>query len=123
MGATQKVSLTMDRHALRLAKTAANRTGTSLSSLVNSALERHLASVLEELERRRAAEQVITTFPAKYLPSTLEQRELLTLWSKARPPTPAAIEALQHPVRLHPVRLKSSGHVRGGGRAKKRRPK
>jgi hypothetical protein len=95
MGATQKVSLTMGRHALRLAKTAADRTGMSLSSLVNTALELHLASLVEELERRRAAEEVIATFPPEHLPTAQVQRELLALWSNAKPgPTEAEIEAL-----------------------------
>ena len=81
MGATEKVSLTMDRHSLHLAKTAAERTGMSLSSLVNAALGRHLAEVLAELQRRRAAEEVIASFPAKLLPSASEQAQLHALWS------------------------------------------
>jgi hypothetical protein len=86
MASTAKVSLTMERHALGLARTAAERTGVSLSSLVSTALERHLAEVIAELERRRAAEEVIATFPPSHLPSVQEQRELLALWSKAAPP-------------------------------------
>jgi hypothetical protein len=119
MGATQKVSLTMDRHALHLAKTAAERTGISLSSLVNAALERHLTKLLEELERRRAAEEVIATFPLEHLPTAQEQRELLALWSKARPaPTEAEIEAVSRwPAPKKPKRARSSS------RSKPRRPK
>jgi hypothetical protein len=83
MASTAKVSLTMERHTLGLAKTAAERTGVSLSSLVSTALERHLADVIEQLERRRAAEEVIATFPPDHLPSAQEQRELLEFWSKA----------------------------------------
>lgn len=83
---TAKVSLTVERHALGLAKTAAERTGVSLSSLVSIALERHLADVIAELERRRAAEEVMATFPSDQLPSAQEQRELLELWGRAPPP-------------------------------------
>lgn len=95
MGATQKVSLTVDRHALRLAKIATDRTGVSLSSIVNTALERHLTVLLQELERRRAAEEVISTFPVKHLPSAAEQRELLAHWTKARPATPAEVDGVR----------------------------
>ncbi len=119
MGATQKVSLTMDRHALHLAKTAADRTGISLSSLVNAALERHLTSLLEELERRRAAEEVIATFPAEYLPSVQEQRELLALWSKARPATKAEIEAVSR----RRSASKRPRRIRPSSRSKTRRTK
>ncbi len=94
MVATAKVSLSMDRHALALAKTAADRTGISLSSLVNAALERHLGEVLAELQRRKAAQEVIATFPVADLPSTKEQQRLLTLWGQsASIPTEAEIEA------------------------------
>jgi hypothetical protein len=94
MVATTKVSLSMDRHALALAKTAADRTGMSLSSLVNAALERHLGEVLAELQRRRAAEEVIATFPVAHLPSTKQQQQLLTLWSRGgNVPTDAEVEA------------------------------
>jgi hypothetical protein len=94
MVATAKVSLSMSRHALALAKTAADRSGISLSSLVSAALERHLAEVLAELQRRQAAEEVIATFPAADLPSTEEQRRLLTHWTRSGiVPTDAEIEA------------------------------
>jgi hypothetical protein len=119
MGATQKVSLTMERHALHLAKTAADRTGMSLSSLVNAAVERHLKSVLEELERRRAAEELIATFPPEHLPSVHEQRELLALWTKPRPATETEIEA----VARWSAPRKASLRPRRGSRSKKRRPK
>jgi hypothetical protein len=93
MVATAKVSLSMDRHALALAKTAADRTGMSLSSLVNAALERHLSEVLAELQRRRAAEEVIATFPVARLPSAKDQQQLLMLWSRGGTvPTEAEIE-------------------------------
>ena len=82
MASTAKVSLTVERHALGLAKTAAERTGVSLSSLVSIALERHLADVIAELERRRAAEEVMATFPSDQLPLAQEQRELLELWGR-----------------------------------------
>lgn len=94
MVATAKVSLSMDRHALALAKTAADRTGMSLSSLVNAALQRHLGEVLAELQRRRAAEEVIATFRVADLPSTGQQQQLLTQWSLGGAvPTEAEIEA------------------------------
>src|SRR3974390_2633389 len=94
MVATAKVSLSMDRHALALAKTAADRTGISLSSLVNAALQRHLGEVLAELQRRKAAEQVIATFPIADLPSAEQQERLLVQWSHGGPtPTEAEIEA------------------------------
>lgn len=109
MASTAKVSLTMDRHALGLAKTAAERTGVSLSSLVNTALERHLAQVIEQLERRRAAEQLIATFPPELLPSAEEQRALLALWSQSSaPPAQAQVEAVLGGTR-HAVRSWSGG--------------
>jgi hypothetical protein len=84
----------MERHALHLARTAAERTGVSLSSLVNAALERHLEEVLAALERRRAAEEVIATFPQEYLPTIKEQQSLLALWNRGgNVPTDAEIDA------------------------------
>jgi hypothetical protein len=83
----------MDCHALALAKTAADRTGISLSSLVSAALQRHLGEVLAELQRRRAAEEVIATFPIARLPSA-KQQQLLAHWSGGvTAPTEAEIEA------------------------------
>jgi len=94
MSAMTKVSLTMDHHALRLAKTAAERTGVSHSSLVNAALERHLSEVLAELQRRRAAEEIIATFPVAHLPSPRERDALLALWNKSGPaPSDEEVEA------------------------------
>jgi hypothetical protein len=94
MVATAKVSLSMDCHALALAKTAADRTGISLSSLVSAALQRHLGEVLAELQRRRAAEEVIATFPIARLPSAKQQQQLLAHWSGGvTAPTEAEIEA------------------------------
>ncbi|HWL87849.1 MAG TPA: hypothetical protein VNO21_18725 [Polyangiaceae bacterium] len=95
MATTAKVSLTMDLHTLHLAKTAAERTGVSLSSLVSAALERHMTSVVEELEQRGAPEQVIATFPPEHLPNAQEQEEILASWSKASiPPTKGEIESV-----------------------------
>jgi hypothetical protein len=115
MVATAKVSLSMDRHALALAKTAADRTGMSLSSLVNAALERHLGEVLAELQRRKAAEEVIATFPVADLPSTTDQQRLLTIWSRpARLPTEAEIEAafVPAPKRRKPRRRRARARPR-----------
>jgi hypothetical protein len=90
---TTKVSVTMGRDALRLAKTLAERTGLSFSSLVTAAVERGLPEVLEELDRLRAADEWIAELPPETKPSPEELREFVRLLDRARPPTPEEIEA------------------------------
>ena len=51
--------------------------GSARLLLVNAALERHLSEVLAQLQCRRAAEEVIATFPVARLPSAKDQQQLL----------------------------------------------
>lgn len=90
---TAKVSVTMGRDALHLAKTMAERTGLSFSSLVTAAVERGLPEVIEDLARLRAADQWIAEMPAATKPSHEEVRTLVALLDRGSPPTPEEIEA------------------------------
>jgi hypothetical protein len=90
---TAKVSVTMGRDALHLAKTMAERTGLSFSSLVTAAVERGLPEVIGDLARLRAADQWIAGMPAATKPSHEEVRTLVALLDRGSPPTPEEIEA------------------------------
>ena len=90
---TSKVSVTMGRDALHLAKTMAERTGLSFSSLVTAAVERGLPEVIEDLARLRAADQWIAEMPAATKPSQEEVQTLITLLDRVSPPTPEEIES------------------------------
>ena len=95
MGATEKVSLTIGNRELRLAKTAAERVGMSLSAFVSAAVERHATELAREIERQRAAHELISTFPPEGLATPDEARALRILWASAGPPpTEADIEAV-----------------------------
>jgi hypothetical protein len=90
---TAKVSVTMGRDALHLAKTMAERTGLSFSSLVTAAVERGLPEVIHDLARLRAADEWIAEMPAATQPSPAEVRTMAELLDRGSPPTPEEVEA------------------------------
>jgi hypothetical protein len=80
MAATEKISVAIGRGELRLAKTAADEEGISLSAFVTKAVRDRLA----EKRRMDAAREVLATFAHDELPTPEEERELLALWSADR---------------------------------------
>lgn len=82
MAVTAKVSIAMGQQELRLAKTAAEKEGISLSAFVTDAVRARIA----DLDRREAALEVLATFDPKAFPSPEKQRQLLALWSTPPPP-------------------------------------
>ena len=82
MAVTQKISVAMGLPELRLAKTAAEEEGLSLSAYVTQAVRRQL----EERARREAARAILGTFSPDELATPEEQQKLLALWN--RTPTP-----------------------------------
>lgn len=80
MPATQKISVAMGRDELRLAKTAAQAEGLSLSAYVTRAVRDRL----EERRRMEAAREVLATFDADELPTPEEEQRLLELWTRPR---------------------------------------
>jgi hypothetical protein len=81
MAATQKISVAMGRAELRLAKTAAEEEGVSLSAYVTIAVRGRL----EERRRMEAAREILATFAPEELSTQDEQRELIELWARPRP--------------------------------------
>jgi hypothetical protein len=84
VAATQKISVAMGRDELRLARTAAEEEGLSLSAYVTRA-------VRERLEARRRAEaalEVLATFSAAERATPEERQKLLELWASPPPPPP-----------------------------------
>jgi hypothetical protein len=81
MAVTQKISVAMGRDELRLAKTAAEEDGVSLSAYVTRAVRERL----EERERLEAAREVLATFGRDELATPAEQSEFLALWSRKSP--------------------------------------
>jgi hypothetical protein len=77
MAVTQKISVAMGRDELRLAKTAAEQEGLSLSAYVTRAVRDRL----EERRRLAAAREILATFSPEELASPEEQRKLLGLWN------------------------------------------
>ncbi len=90
---TAKVSVTIGRDALHLAKTMAERTGLSFSSLVTAAVERGLPEVIHDLARLRAADEWIKEMPAATKPSPAEVTALVALLDRGSAPTPEEVEA------------------------------
>jgi hypothetical protein len=80
MAATQKISVAMGRDELRLAKTAAEEEGLSLSAYVTRAVREHL----EGRQRLEAAREFLATFAPDELPTPEDERKLLELWSRPR---------------------------------------
>jgi len=83
MATTEKISVAMGRDELRLAKTAADEEGLSLSAYVTRAVRERL----EERRRMEAAREVLATFAPDDFPTPQEQRDLVTLWTRTRPTT------------------------------------
>jgi hypothetical protein len=79
MATTQKISVAMGRDELRLAKSAADAEGVSLSAYITRAVRQRL----EERQRLEAAREVLATFAPAEFATPEEQRELLALWSRA----------------------------------------
>ncbi len=84
MAATQKISVAMGVDELRLAKTAADEEGVSLSAYVTRAVR----DQLEERRRREAAEEVLATFAPEERATPEERRTLVALWTRARSTLP-----------------------------------
>jgi hypothetical protein len=80
MATTEKVSVALGRDELRLAKTAAEQDGMSLSAFVTGAVRARI----EERRRLEAARQVLAKFDPEDFPTADEQRELLALWASPR---------------------------------------
>jgi len=78
MAITEKVSVAIGRDELRLAKTAAEQEGVSLSAFVTGALRARL----EERRRLEAARRVLATFDPEDVPTDDERRGLLALWAQ-----------------------------------------
>jgi hypothetical protein len=80
MAATQKISVAMGQDELRLARTAAEEEGLSLSAYVTRAVRERL----EERQRLEAAREFLATFAPDELPTPEEERQLLELWMRPR---------------------------------------
>jgi hypothetical protein len=81
MAVTQKISVAMGRNELRLAKTAAEDEGVSLSAYVTRAVRDRL----EERERQEAQREVLATFLPEEIPTADEQRALVAFWNREGP--------------------------------------
>ena len=81
MAITQKISVAMGRTELRLAKTAAENEGVSLSAYVTRAVRDRL----EERERQEAQREVLATFLPQEIPTADEQRALVAFWNRQGP--------------------------------------
>lgn len=81
MSVTQKVSVAMGRNELRLAKTAAEDEGVSLSAFVTRAVRERL----EEHERQEARREILATFLPHEIPTAAEQRALAAFWNREGP--------------------------------------
>jgi hypothetical protein len=80
MAVTQKISVAMGRDELRLAKTAADEEGVSLSAFVTRAVRERL----EERRRLEAARELLASFTPDELPSLEEEQQLLAVWTRPR---------------------------------------
>ncbi len=97
MPLTEKISVAIGRDELRLAKTAAQEEGLSLSAFVTRAVRDRL----EERRRLEAARAVLATFTAEDFPSDEERRDLIELWTRQRPGTVAAPKHVNARKRRH----------------------
>ncbi len=84
MATTQKISVAMGRDELRLAKTAADEEGMSLSAYVTRAVRDRLA----ERRRMEAAREFLSTFGDDELPTDEEKRQFVELWTRSRRSAP-----------------------------------
>jgi hypothetical protein len=78
MAATQKISVAMGRTELRLAKTAAEDEGVSLSAFVTRAVRERL----EERERLEARRAILAGFLPDEIPTADEQQALVAFWNR-----------------------------------------
>jgi hypothetical protein len=85
MAVTQKISVAIGLSELRLAKTAAEEEGLSLSAYVTGALRLRL----EERERLAAGRAILANFAPEELATPEEEREILALWNRASGPKAA----------------------------------
>jgi hypothetical protein len=81
MAVTQKISVAMGLSELRLAKTAAEHDGVSLSAFVTSAVRDRL----EERERLEAQREILAGFLPHEIPTADEQRVLVAFWNRQGP--------------------------------------
>ncbi len=81
MAVTQKISVAMGLSELRLAKTAAEDEGVSLSAFVTRAVRDRL----EERARMEAEREVLAGFLPHEIPTTEEQRALVLFWNRQGP--------------------------------------
>jgi hypothetical protein len=81
MAVTQKISVAMGRNELRLAKTAAEAEGVSLSAFVTRAVRDRL----EERERIEAQREILASFLPEEIPTADEQRALVAFWTRQGP--------------------------------------
>ena len=81
MAATQKISVAMGAPGIRLAKTAAEDEGVSLSAYVTRAVRDRL----EERERLAARREILATFLPNEIPTADEQRALVAFWNREGP--------------------------------------
>ena len=84
MAHTQKISVAMGLRELRLAKTAAEHDGVSLSAFVTSAVRERLL----ERERLEARREILASFLPQEIPPAEEQRALVAFWN-GQGPAPA----------------------------------
>lgn len=80
MAITEKISVALGRDELRLARTAAEQDGVSLSAFVTGAVRARI----EERRRKEAARQLLATFDPEDFPTPDEKRELHALWAAPR---------------------------------------
>ena len=81
MAVTQKISVAMGLSELRLARTAAEDEGVSLSAFVTRAVRDRL----EERERLEAEREVLAGFLPHEVPTAEEQRALVAFWNRQGP--------------------------------------
>lgn len=81
VAATEKISVAMGRAELRVAKIAAREEGVSLSAYITHAVQQRL----QERRRLEAAREFLATFALDELPTQQEERDLVALWTRARP--------------------------------------
>jgi hypothetical protein len=91
MAVTQKISVAMGTDELRLAKSAAEEEGVSLSAYVTLAVRERL----EERRRLEAAREFLATFAPDELPTHEEQRQLLDLWARSRVPKSRTVRSVR----------------------------
>jgi hypothetical protein len=80
VSATEKISVSLGKRELLRARSAARRSGVSLSAFLTAAVRDRLA----EQERREAAQELLETFSPNERATSGERAELLALWARPR---------------------------------------